>query len=240
MPATHHRDFTHQLRVHLVFIEFNILICILMGRQRRTHLNPAPSPALQPPPQPQTQPAPRRRRKPPNPWVMPWILQRQDKGCYSNLLVDLIHRHPRIPEFYQDATCLFDLIEEYIHNHLRKSATNFREPLEVRLKLAIIQRHLATGETYTSLQYHWLVGKSTICKFVPQVCRAILAEFQDKYLCCPDSPEEWKRVEEKFRTRWNVPHAVGAIELQSSYVKVSLALVAVADDCVLLPCSECC
>ena len=29
---------------------------------------------------------------------------------------------------------------------------------------------------------------------------------------CPDSPEEWKRVEEKFRTGWNVPHAVGAID----------------------------
>ena len=64
MPATHHRDFIHQLRVLLVFIEFNILMFILMERQRRTHLKPAPSPALQPPPQPQPQPTPRRRRKP--------------------------------------------------------------------------------------------------------------------------------------------------------------------------------
>ena len=52
----------------------------------------------------------------------------------------------------------------------------------------------------------------TGCKFVPQVCRAILAEFQDTYLHCPDSPGDWKRVEETFRTRWNVPHAVGAID----------------------------
>ena len=72
-------------------------------------------------------------------------------------------------------------------------------------------RYLATGETYTSLQYHWLVGHTTICKFVPKVCRAILAEFQDKFLCCCGSPEKWKRVE-KFRTRWNVPNAVGAID----------------------------
>ena len=90
MPATHHRDFIHQLRVLLVCIEFNILICILMERQR-TRLNPVPSPAIQPPAQPQPQLAPRRRRKPQNPWVMPWILQRQEKGCYSNLLADLIH-----------------------------------------------------------------------------------------------------------------------------------------------------
>ena len=38
-----------------------------------------------------------------------------------------------------------------------------------------------------------------------------LAELQDEYLCWPDSVEEWKRVEE-FNTRWNVPHAVGAID----------------------------
>ena len=36
----------------------------------------------------------------------------------------------------------------------------------------------------------------------PQVCQAILAEFQVEYLYCRDSPDEWKRV--KFRTRWNV------------------------------------
>ena len=58
------------------------------------------------------------------------------------------------------------------------------------------------GETYTSLQYHWLSGKSTIWKFVPQVCRVILFEFQEEYLCCPDSPEDLKRVKEKFR--WKV------------------------------------
>ena len=28
----------------------------------------------------------------------------------------------------------------------------------------------------------------------------------------PDSPEEWKRAEEKFRTRWIVLHTVGAID----------------------------
>ena len=78
-------------------------------------------------------------------------------------------------------TRIFHLIEECIHHHMKKSVTNFRKPLEVGLKLAITLRHLATGETYSSLQ---LVGHT---KFIPQV-RAILTEFQDKYLHCPDSP----------------------------------------------------
>ena len=48
--------------------------------------------------------------------------------------------------------------------------------------------HLATGEMHT---YHWLVGWTTICKFVLVVCLAILAEFQKEYLTCPTDPEDW-------------------------------------------------
>ena len=41
-----------------------------------------------------------------------------------------------------------------------------------------------------------------------QVCKAILKE----YLVCPTVPEDWKKIEERFRNRWNVPHAVGALD----------------------------
>ena len=37
----------------------------------------------------------------------------------------------------------------------------------------------------------------TICKFVPQVCKAILKEFQQEYLMCPTDPEDWNKIEEK-------------------------------------------
>ena len=29
---------------------------------------------------------------------------------------------------------------------------------------------------------------------------------------CPTKPEDWKKIEERFRNRWNVPHAVGALD----------------------------
>ena len=28
---------------------------------------------------------------------------------------------------------------------------------------------------------------------------------------CPTDPEDWKKIEERFRNRWNVPHAVSAL-----------------------------
>ena len=59
----------------------------------------------------------------------------------------------------------------------------------------------------------------TICKFVPQVCKAILKEFQQEYLVCPADPEDWKKIEERFGNRWNVPHAVGALDRKHIAIK---------------------
>ena len=95
------------------------------------------------------------------------------------------------------------------------SAIKVQLELEVGLKLAVTLRHLSTGETYTSLQYHWRVGRTTICKFVPQVCKAILKEFQHEYLMCPTDPEDWKKIEERL----NVLHAVGALDEKHIAIK---------------------
>ena len=85
-----------------------------------------------------------------------------------------------------------------------KSVTYFRQPLEVGLKLAIKLGHLAKGETYMYLQYHWPVGGTTICKYVLVIYWVVLAEFQEEYMTCPTNPEDCKKVE-KLRTRWNIP-----------------------------------
>ena len=155
--------------------------------------NPAPAQPASPSPSP-----PIRRRKPQNPWVLPWILQR---GCYRTLLDELITTDiTGYRNFTRMEQAFFYLIEERITPHLRKSITNFRKPLEVGLKLAVTLRHLSTGESYTSLQYHWRVERTTICKFVPQVCKAILKEFQQEYLVCPTDPEDWKKIEERLET----------------------------------------
>ena len=31
-------------------------------------------------------------------------------------------------------------------------------------------------------------------------------------MICPTDPEDWKKIEERFRNRWNVSHAVGALD----------------------------
>ena len=168
MTGTHQEQLIDHLRVLLFFIEFNILLYIMISRHKRQQ-NPAPAQSVSPSPLP-----PIRRRKPQNQWVMPWLLQREERGCYRTLLDELITTDiPGYRNFTRMEPAFFYLIEERITPHLRKSITNFWKPLEVGLKLAVTLRHLSTGETYTSLQCHWRVGRMTIWKFLPQVCKAI-------------------------------------------------------------------
>ena len=118
----------------MVFIEFNFLFYLIFSRHKRQQ-NPAPAHPASPSPPP---PAPRRRRKPQNPWVLPWILQREERGCYRTLLDELITTDvPDYGNFTRMEPAFFYLIEERITPHLRKSFTNFRKPLEVGMKLAV-------------------------------------------------------------------------------------------------------
>ena len=138
-----------------------------------------PPPAAPPPPPPP--PARQRPRRRHNMWVRPWLLQREERGAYHNIMAELYATD--IPGF-----------------------TNFMRYHHHDITI----RYQATGESYTSLSCQFRVGRSTISKFLPEVCRAIQDEFTKEYLRCPTTPDEWKELETEFRIRWNVPHALGA------------------------------
>ena len=56
---------------------------------------------------------------------------------------------------------------------LQKKCKRLRKPLSVEEKLACTLRYLATGESFSSLQYQFRISKSTISLFIPEVCDAI-------------------------------------------------------------------
>ena len=84
MTGTHQEQLIDNLKVLLFFIELNLFLYVVITTHIR-QLNPAPAQPASPSP-----PPPRRRRKPQNPWVLPWILQREERGCYRTLLDELI------------------------------------------------------------------------------------------------------------------------------------------------------
>ena len=145
-------------------------------------------------------------------WVKPWLLERPLTGQYHKLLWELERDDVgAFKNFVRVNPRLFNEILERIQDDIRKKDTNARKALEPGLKLAVTLRFLATGDSFSTLMYGFLVAKSSICKFIGPVCEAIVNAFCGN-LETPDTQEEWREVEAVFRNRWNLPHCLGAID----------------------------
>ncbi|XP_071099155.1 uncharacterized protein [Haliotis cracherodii] len=62
------------------------------------------------------------------------------------------------------------------------------------------------------LMYNFRASSNTISLIIPEVGQVIVEEYKDGVTTCPTTPEEWTPIGEVFRNRWNIPHAVGALD----------------------------
>ena len=67
----------------------------------------------------------------------------------------------------------FFIILNYIREKVAKQDTAYRKAITPEERLAITSRFLATGDSYSSLQYLFKISKQVISKIVPEVCQAI-------------------------------------------------------------------
>jgi hypothetical protein len=68
----------------------------------------------------------------------------------------------------------YDLLLNLIGPKIARKNTVFREAISVQERLAVTLRFLATGDSYTCLQYLFKFSKQPISKIVPEVCEAIV------------------------------------------------------------------
>ncbi|KAK3083252.1 hypothetical protein FSP39_017703 [Pinctada imbricata] len=107
---------------------------------------------------------------------------------------------------------MFDELLTRIGPQITKQNTFYRSALEPGIKLAITLRHLGSGDKYASLKFDFRVPHNTISILVRDVCKAIVDEYAMEVMSCPTTPDEWRAIAEDFSRRWNMPHAVGALD----------------------------
>ena len=146
-------------------------------------------------------------------WVKEWLLGHKQEGMFRFLMNKLRLRDVAAFKNFtrMEPNTFFQLLDQ-IEHRITKQDTFWRKAISAPERLAITLRFLASGETYMSLMYGWLVASNTIGKIVREVCQAINEELAPQYLSCPLTPEGWKKIADKFGNRWNFYHAVGAID----------------------------
>ncbi|XP_031328030.1 putative nuclease HARBI1 [Photinus pyralis] len=147
-------------------------------------------------------------------WCREWIHRRiRGRGVVNMLNQELRSEDPNsYKNFLRLSVHQFNFLLNLLDEDIRKEVTFMREPISTTDKLQITLRFLATGESYRSLMYSTRVHESTISRFVPLVCTAIIQHLSPKYLKTPDTEEEWKKIAQEFYDLWNFPHCIGALD----------------------------
>ena len=155
------------------------------------------------------------RKKPRKPrvWCNPYLSRRDQLGVYSTLLQELRNENPiTFKNYLRIEKDLFDEMVIALTPHLTKPSTNFRDNIPVGLKLACTLRILATGDSLKSAHYTWRTGHSTISKFLPQVCQAIIDVYSPIYMKLPNTTAEWLAIADDNLRLWNYPNCLGSID----------------------------
>ena len=157
----------------------------------------------------------RRQRRQRRWWIQPWILRRPILGQYDGLMPELRREDPQMFKNYIRVPAppqLYDELLLRLQPRLQRKCTRWRQPIGPGLRLALTLRFLATGDSYQSIAYDFLVPHNTISGIVTEVCDAIVEEYMEEVLDTPMQPHQWAEIADEFSRRWNLPHCVGAVD----------------------------
>lgn len=65
-----------------------------------------------------------------------------------------------------------------------------RQPISPGERLPVTLTFLATGESFSSLQYQFRITAASLSIILPEVCQAVFQVLKDDYFKCPSAPEQ--------------------------------------------------
>ena len=160
----------------------------------------------------------RRKKRQPRPrrcWVRTWLdrPRRSNYGHFYCLMPELKREDPAsYNHFLRVSPEMFHELVQRLTPRITKKDTNWRKAIEPALKVAITLNHLASGTRYSQMKYKFRVPDNTISLIVTEVTKAIVDEYAEEVIQAPTTTQEWLDIAEQFEKKWNVPHAIGALD----------------------------
>ena len=139
-----------------------------------------------------------KKRKKKRTWARRWMLRRT-LGCYSQLLRELADEDPpSYKNWLRMDQHNFNILLSLVEPTLTRQDTVMREAIPAGERLAITLRYLATGHSFSSLEYVFRVSRHSISKIVIETCEALYNALQPNYLRTPSTEEEWRHIAKRF------------------------------------------
>ena len=151
-------------------------------------------------------------------YMRDWIALREERGIYHQLVKEL-ETGDRVAykEFFrmtkQQFCFLVEKVSPLIEKKQQPSPINsVRSTIKPDERLAVTLRYLATGESFHSLEYSFRISRQSISSIVYETSRALYQVLAPEFLKVPSTEREWQILADKFESRWNFPHGIGAID----------------------------
>lgn len=126
------------------------------------------------------------RRKLRSVWTRNWLLKRESHGAYSNLIQELRAGDAVEQSLFCKILRMtpndFDYLLNLVTPLISKMDTRMRKAISPGERLAITLYYLATGQSYSTLQFMFRVSQSTITLIVPEVLDAIWTVLKGEYM----------------------------------------------------------
>lgn len=147
-------------------------------------------------------------------WVDSYYELRSKYGFDNFLLVNLLKSESvNFFKVFRMNYEQFKFLCQQLDPFISKNQQSFRvDRLSVSEKVAVTLRFLATGDSYVSLELHFHISSSTICKIISEVCNAIIRTIGKNFMKLPTTSQRWLEISDQFSTKWQFPNTLGAMD----------------------------
>lgn len=133
-------------------------------------------------------------------------------SCHRSLVSELMEEDSDFFYTYMRMSeTTFQALLDIVKTRLTKKDTNYRKAISPAERLALTLRFLGHGDSQALLSLTYRIGKSTVCKIVNETTRILWEELKLEFMPIP-TEADFNDTEQNFRSKWQVPCAVGAID----------------------------
>jgi hypothetical protein len=145
-------------------------------------------------------------------WIRPAISRRHSKGEFTMLVKEIEKEDDAwFYKYMRMNRTNYQLLVDLVKKDICKKSTNMRMPISPEERVALTLRYLAHGDSMQFIAITYRIGHSTVCGIINSTTRAIWKTLSPTYLP-PSNLINFSKIEERFRTLWNFPNCIGAID----------------------------